>query len=179
MPLATPRRLLPWSLGAVALGLVLSFFAFQPPGDAASICPSVEHAYTCGYPQTVRAFRSIGFSTSGDPCSFDGGDRYGLSISSSSADPNVNVGPITNHTLYLWSWTGANTAYGWDGVLQFQGDLQVQSFERVNGYGDFSSPPIFIWQACGTGKTLIGRLVLYQPIAVESQTWGRMKALYR
>jgi hypothetical protein len=60
-------------------------------------------------------------------------------------------------------------------LTSFGGDIRVTDFEGAQVWSD----GVWLWGGCRGGLWLVGRLIVEQPVAVEPQTWGRMKALYR
>ncbi|MFN8179686.1 MAG: hypothetical protein U0167_17285 [bacterium] len=165
---------------AITAGCTLGLIASG--SRAASLCAGAYgHACGNGYPNVYNG-SYYGFATTGQPCAFQG-SGYAVFVSSSSNDPHVNTGPITDDSLYLWTIApGADWAYGWAGAFaEFWGDMHVVGFEPAPGCGGSLWRPDFLTFAvgCNPGLYLVGRLIVTQPVAVEPETWGRMKALYR
>ncbi|MFN8178934.1 MAG: hypothetical protein U0167_13475 [bacterium] len=144
------------------------------------------HGYACDpVGQIVDHFSNVGFSTTGPflRCDVSGGDlNHQTLVSSSNTDPDVHTGPITDDSLYLWCWTNASSGYGFHGdFTAFEGDIQVVGFEGSSGHLEWDYGHwVLVWGVrCRSGYSLVGRLILQLPVAVEPETWGRMKALYR
>ena len=156
---------------------------------AASLCPATG-AHAC-YPFEARMEgmrQEIGFSTAAPPCTtYPGGSQIRrVFISSSATDPHVHYGPIADASLYLWARSTASSAgYGFRFAQTWLlGDIAVTDFEPSPGVflHSFEAEPVqqVGWSACpDDGEFLVGRLVLEQPVAVHSGTWGRLKSLYR
>lgn len=176
---------------AVAIAGILGLTAVG--GRAASLCP-VPWGYECSWgnpypPHYITQMGIYGFSTSGVPCGGPTVAGHRVFLSSSAIDPNEHTGPITDDSLYLWVYSGADVyGYGWaSSQTTFTGDIQVTGFEPIPpGGGWFAGSTLYFgydpggsWNCPRFGWGLCGRLLVESPIAVEPQAWGRMKALYR
>jgi hypothetical protein len=162
-------------------------------GHAASVCP-IPWGHECSWgspfpPHLIYEMGIYGFSTSDVPCQQALSAGHRVFISSSAIDPNEHTGPVTGDSLYLWMYSGADGyGYGWASAqTTFTGDIHVTGFEPIPpGGGSFDGDwltfgydPGGDWDCPRFGWGLAGRLLVQLPVAVEPQTWGRMKALYR
>jgi hypothetical protein len=166
------------------------------PGNAAEVCLQNSAVLECfpgdlGYPMDW-----VGFSSSGAPCGMTYGQAVpGYSISASATESDQNEGDVPGDSrLYLWltplQAASAPAAYGGLGYFhaEFTGDLEVVDYEHVAS-GTFSWDPdahmLFFQLPCLTDiqETLVGILQVGTAVstdpAVEADSWGGIKSLYR
>lgn len=139
------------------------------------------------FPIAVRGFDRNGENACRvGECSSDGGSyEYEWSISASSTDPFVNSGELERPVDSLFLWLTCSSGYlnaGFaiqittpelmligvsmrNGVLAIRDGLDLQT--AVGG--------------CPYGPLLVARLelVVLKPMSVESERWGRVKAMHR
>jgi hypothetical protein len=175
--------------GALAFAsILLALLGVVGPGlnhnaAAGRVCPS-NYIQDCAMIH-IYYYGRLGFDTEGDPCGHLGEWWWPyLTISASSLDPFVNEGPITDDTLYLWVY-GARYGYGFSfGETHFYGDLDVVAYDPVPPADGGLYWPNWAWWApldypdC-QGLQLIGKLTVQMPVAVEGESWGRIKSMYR
>ncbi|MFN8179268.1 MAG: hypothetical protein U0167_15155 [bacterium] len=167
---------------AVVLLTVLTAGPFCSSSPAASLCPYWNQTHWCDYYPSFDTARGIGFSTDTLPCDAPGSIALAVLVSSSSTDPHVNQGPITDDSLYLWAWSRSSYGYGFRFATTYlSGDIVPSAFVPAPGTSHvYLSWPYLDWDRCTPhGYALVGRFIVQQPVAVKPDTWGRMKALYR
>ncbi len=131
-----------------------------------------------------------GYSTDSTAC-FEFGTGHPLTVSASPIDPFDNAGPLpVDGTVYLWL-IGINGSYGFfDITASFvtTGDLQISGYEPIaegdHGWDDAEHSLYFVrpntchrWPEDIPSEVIGG--IHIEPTSVESESWGRIKALWR
>lgn len=175
---------------APSLGLVLLAFATSAHATEMCLAPSAMNGFNLTVECGTGAGLSndwVGYNTEGPPCNVGptscyGGSGFGWSISSSSTDPLVNSGPLPDRgSLYLWMY--CSTSINGMSAAEFDlvGDFNILSFTPLNGFLSAGTLPqiLVAVPGCPRGPVLAGRIGVETSVAVESESWGRIKAVYR
>ena len=192
---SVPHPILRVSGVLVMLVLGAAFAIHAEVARAARLCIEWGLGGDCeGYTQVQG---SEGYRTSGDPClelppCENGGTNSTWTISSSSTDPYVNVGPLPlNGELYFW--LECRGEYGFAGAeLTLGGDLVPVSAEPLIDtlYFAFIHRPWGLVLNVQPSDCIMSTPVAVARVTVEEQAvgvdertsgqpWGRIKALYR
>ncbi len=176
--------------------LVLSILCGLAPGaTAGELCllPSAVNGLNVSvacvspylYPNDWIGYRSGGGEPCHQICCVDMccGFRFGWTVSSSATDPlhNQDPLPLGAGQLYLWYYCTSDA----DGLAAAEfrvgGTIAIYSFTPMNGFtntGDATDLVLAVG-GCPYGPILAGTFQVHDPIAVESETWGRIKSTYR
>lgn len=166
------------------LRIVSCVALFAASASADSLC--LHSTIGEGYDSSYGPVNTAGYSTKGTSCQdISGHDRL-LSISTSETDPSLNSGPLVEPHLFLWAIAGSGYGF-WSGYASYEGSLAIESVEPLNGaiIEHTVDPPYlsFVWPSPPyfdpDMSIPVARLTVSMPIAVEKDTWGRVKALYR
>jgi hypothetical protein len=180
---------------AVATLVLTILLGLASPGAAGELCllPSaaggLNVSVSCPdlmiYDNDWIGFRSGG----GEPCQDFGPfgmcyeRHFGWSISSSSTDPFQNEAdaPAGTGQLYLWlacTWYVEGLA---SAEFDVGGTIAVYSFTPEPGFYNIGDATHLLLGVddCPMGPVLAGTFQVHDPIAVESETWGRIKSTYR
>jgi hypothetical protein len=175
--------------------LVLTFLlGLAAPGAAGELCllPSaangVNVSFSCG---DLYAYQNgwIGFrSGGGEPC-WSGGygdcfnETHGWTISGRPTDPLYNQTdlPLGTGQLYLWYFCALDPHGFAAAEFDVGGTIAVHSFTPMNGFANAGDATHLLLSVggCPMGPVLAGVFQVHDPIAVDSETWGRMKSTYR
>lgn len=134
----------------------------------------------------------MGFATDSTVCGWwgPGSSTHSLSLSASATDPFANLAPFPDDgRIYLWL-IGATGSYGWSFVqVTFVAEeTEVDGYERIAA-GEhqwdeasrsllFHAPDTCRPWPVSVPSQLIGAVVL-KTTSVESQTWGRLRSMWR
>ena len=165
--------------------VLLAVLVLATASTAGELCVLEGEGMCCNPCDVPYPWGGIGYSTDkeSEVCS----SFSGLSLSSSNTDPFVNQGTLLELApLYVWLFAGSSgPAYGFSsGHAKIEGDLQILGYSSYPGPASSSWNPqtseFFTGMNCGSGTHLLGEfLVLTQPISVERESWGRIKAFWR
>lgn len=173
--------------------MLLTLVCVAAPATGAELClstPPVGGYYCCGgFPPCdfLAPMDWIGFRTDAAPCQdFELGAYAALTLSTSLHNPYLNTGPIPSHgRLYLWNVGEGGNFHDWGGfTMHVAGDIAILGYEpiaegTVNAWDPSTGTLRF--DACpGLRPNVVGAFVVGPgTIAVDGETWGRMKAVYR
>lgn len=135
------------------------------------------------FPNDWLGFRSGG----GEPCHEYSGylchGHFGWTISGSITDPlyNQSTQPLGTGHLFLWYYCTFDR-YGLAAAeFDVGGTIAVHSFTPLNGFlnGGDATHLLLAVGGCPPGPVVAGMFQVHDPVAVESETWGRIKITYR
>jgi hypothetical protein len=178
---------------AIATVLLTVLCGLAAPGTAGELCllPSAAGGLNVSvncvelmiYQNDWIGFRSGG----GEPCHEYSGymchGQFGWTISGSATDPRYNQSaqPLGTGQLFLWYYCTFDH-YGLAAAeFDVGGTIAVYSFTPEPGFLNIGDETHLLLHAdgCPTGQVLAGTFQVHDPIAVESETWGRIKGTYR
>ena len=168
--------------------VLLTWACLIEPSFGAELCLQDTWDYCCGgFPPCdfIEPTAWVGYRTDAAPCEDFGQLTFAaLTLSSSLHNPYLNSGPIPEHgRLYVW-----NVGYGTypEGVgfeTYVAGDIAIWGYEPISE-GDHAWDPLtghLVFDSCGSHRpNVVGAFVVGPgTVAVEDESWGRMKARYR
>ena len=182
---------------AIATLVLAILTGLVSPGVAGELCllPSAANGVNVSVncvelrilPNEWIGYRSGG----GNPCQYNPGafclfsqpDRFGWTISGSQTSPYENTAAAPGGTgqLYLWYVCGSHPQGLASSEFDVGGTIAVHSFTPLNGFlnaGDATHLLLAIG-GCPMGPILAGTFQVHDPVAVESETWGMIKSMYR
>jgi hypothetical protein len=160
---------------------------------ASELCFLQSLGYLAACPEGNSAVGAAGFSTPDqDPCPETPAPSTRLTLSASGTDPYVTVAPLpgSQTSLYLWHVTDILPPPDAGLAVLFcdlVGDVPVVGFESPFEFDLVHYPELQRWAlmidfACADGRgyaDVIGEFKIQMPTAVEPESWGRIKGIYR